>query len=65
MRRILIDYSRIGRASRFRTTLLSDEREGIAVGQHVIIVGDATPDREAIVTDLADGAREAEFAFCD
>lgn len=65
LRTIMIDYNRIGRAHSFRTALLADEREGLEVGTHVLIVGDDVPDREAVVTDLTEGAREAEFAFCD
>ena len=65
LRTIMIDYNRIGRATSFRTVLLSDEREGIEIGTHVLIVGDDVPEREAVVTDLSEGAREAEFAFCD
>jgi hypothetical protein len=65
MRTIVIDYNRIGRAKTFHTTLFSDEREGIAVGTHVLVAGDDVPEREAIVTGLTDGGREVELAFCD
>ena len=65
LRTIMIDYNRIGRATTFRTALLSDERDGIEVGTHVLIVGDDVPEREAVVIELSEGAREAEFAFCD
>jgi hypothetical protein len=65
LRTIVIDYNRIGRAKSFRTALLSDERDGLSVGTHVLIVGDDVPDREAVVTDLTEDAREAAFAFCD
>ena len=63
MRTILIDYNRIGHAKTIRTALLSDERGGMSIGMHVLIVGDDVPEREAVITDLTDGARQATFSF--
>jgi hypothetical protein len=63
MREIFVDYNHIGCASRFRTRLFRSEREGLQVGDVVLVVGDAVEPRQARVVALTDEGREAELEF--
>lgn len=68
MRQVFVDYNHIGHACGFRTRLLRSEREGLAVGEVVLVVGDAVEPRPARVVELSDDGREAELefvAFCE
>jgi len=63
MREVLVDYSRIGHADRFRIRLFRSEREGLSVGDIVLVVGDSVEPRQARVMALTDEGREAELEF--
>ncbi len=63
MREVFVDYNHIGHASRFRTGLFRSEREGLEVGDVVLVVGDAVEPREARVVQMTDDGREAELEF--
>lgn len=63
MREIFVDYNHIGHACRFQTRLFRSEREGLEVGDVVLVVGDAVEPRQAKVVGLTDGGREAELEF--
>ena len=65
MREIFVDFNHVGHACRFRTRLFRSEREGLAVGEVVLVVGDSVEPRRAEVLELADDGREAELAFLD
>lgn len=52
LRTVGVDYNRIGKDKVFRTALFSDEREGLCVGTHVIIVGDDVPERRVVTSIL-------------
>lgn len=65
MREIFVDLNHVGHACRFRTRLFRSEREGLAVGDVVLVGGDAVGRRRAEVLKLADDGREAELAFHD
>jgi hypothetical protein len=58
-------FNHVGHACRFRTRLFRSEREGLEVGEVVLVVGDAVEPRRAQVLELADDGREAELAFVD
>ena len=45
--------------------MFRSEREGLAVGDVVLVVGDSVEPRRAEVLELADDGREAELAFLD
>ncbi len=40
-----------------------DEREGLEVGEVVLVVGDAVEPREARIVELSNDGREAELEF--
>lgn len=61
MRRIFVDFSRFGRSRTVAATLFPEEREGLAVGVHVLVTGDDVNDVEAVVTEFRDGGREARL----
>jgi hypothetical protein len=63
VRQVFVDYNHIGHACRFRTRLFRSEREGLEVGDIVLVVGDAVEPRQARVIELADEGREAELEF--
>lgn len=65
MREIFVDFNHVGHACQFRTRLFRSEREGLEVGDVVLVVGDAFEPRRAKVLELADDGREAELAFLD
>lgn len=65
MKRLLIDYSLIGHGRKFSLRLLSEEREGLAVGSRVEVVGDSIPPRMAEVTAVSPDEKVFEFAFAD
>ena len=62
MREVVVDYNHIGHACRFRTRLFKSEREGIEVGDVVLMVGDAVEPRARVVA-MSDDGREAELEF--
>lgn len=47
---IRVDYSQIGLADSFELPILTAERARIEEGVRVVIIGDAVPDRFAVVT---------------
>lgn len=61
---IVVDYSRIGRSSRFTTRLLAEERQLLHTGDIVAVTGDDVDERYAKVVSIRDGSRMAEFEFC-
>jgi hypothetical protein len=63
MREIFVDYSHIGHACRFRTRLFKPEREGLEVGEVVLVVGDAVEARQARVVEMSTDGREVELEF--
>jgi hypothetical protein len=63
MRGVFVDYNHVGHACRFRTRLFRSEREGLEVGDIVLVVGDAVEPRQARVVALTDEGREAELEF--
>jgi hypothetical protein len=63
MREVFVDYNHIGHARRFRTRLFRSERDGLRVGDKVLVVGDAVEPRHAKVIELAEAGREAELEF--
>jgi hypothetical protein len=63
MREVFVDYNHVGHACRFRTRLFRSEREGLEVGDVVLVVGDAVEPREARVVQMTDDGREAELEF--
>lgn len=63
MREVFVDYNHIGHPRRFRTRLFRSEREGLEVGDVVLVVGDAVEPRQARVVQMTDGGREAELEF--
>jgi hypothetical protein len=63
MREIFVDYSHIGRACRFRTRLFKSEREGLEVGEVVLVGGDSVEPRQARVIELTNDGREVELKF--
>ncbi|HVW32573.1 MAG TPA: hypothetical protein VHL53_08550 [Acidimicrobiia bacterium] len=65
MREIFVDFNHVGHACRFRTRLFRSEREGLQVGDVVLVVGDAVEPRPARVLELAEDGREVELAFLD
>lgn len=65
MKRIFVDYTRIGHADevkQFRTRLFGSERDGLVPGTIVIIEGDSVPDREATFVEFIDD-QTAIFSF--
>lgn len=46
----------IGHSKRVTTTLFASERSALHLGQHVWVVGDAVPQREARVAQMDTGA---------
>jgi hypothetical protein len=65
MKRIFVDYTRIGHADevkQFRTRLFGSERNGLVPGTVVIIEGDSVPDREATFIEFVD-EQMAVFSF--
>ena len=65
MKRIFVDYTRIGHADevkQFRTRLFGSERDGLVSGTVVIIEGDSVPDREATFVEFVDD-QTAIFTF--
>jgi hypothetical protein len=52
--RFFVDYTHIGHACRFRTCLFRSEREGLEVGDVVLVVGDAVEPRQAQVVQMTD-----------
>ena len=65
MKRIFVDYTRIGHADevkQFRTRLFGSERDGLVPGTVVIIEGDSVPDREATFVEFIDD-QTAIFSF--
>ena len=60
---MLVDYNHIGHGCRFRTRLFRSEREGLGVGDIVLVVGDSVEPRQARVVALTDDGREAELEF--
>lgn len=65
MKRIFVDYTRIGHADQvkqFRTRLFGSERDGLVPGTIVIIEGDSVPDREATFIEFLDD-QTAVFSF--
>jgi hypothetical protein len=65
MKRIFVDYTRIGHADevkQFRTRLFGSERDGLVPGIIVIIEGDSVPDREATFVEFIDD-QTAIFSF--
>jgi len=65
MKRIFVDYTRIGHADevkQFRTRLFGSERDGLAPGTVVTIEGDSVPDREATFVEFLDD-QTALFSF--
>ena len=65
MKRRLVDYSLIGHGRKFELTLLRREREGLAVGSRVEVVGDSVPPRIAEVTAVSPDEKVFEFAVAD
>ena len=63
MREVFVDYNHIGHACRFRTRLFRSEREGLSVGDIVLVIGDSVEPRQARVIALTDDDREAELEF--
>ena len=63
MREIFVDYNHIGHACRFRTRLFGSEREGLELGDVVLVPGDAVEPGQARVLGLTDDGREAELEF--
>jgi hypothetical protein len=63
MREMFIDYNHIGHGCRFRIRLFRSEREGLGVGDIVLVVGDSVEPRQARVIALAEDGREAELEF--
>jgi hypothetical protein len=63
MREVFVDYNHIGHACRFRTRLFRSEREGLSVGDIVLVIGDSVEPRQARVIALTDEGREAELEF--
>ena len=63
MREVFVDYNHIGHACRFRTRLFRSEREGLSVGDVVLVIGDSVEPRQARVLALTDDGREAELEF--
>lgn len=63
MREVFVDYNHIGHACRFRTRLFRSEREGLSVGDTVLVIGDSVEPRQARVIALTDDGREAELEF--
>lgn len=63
MREVFVDYNHIGHACRFRTRLFRSERQGLMVGEVVLVVGDAVEPRQARVVELSDDGREAGLEF--
>jgi len=63
MREVFVDYSHIGHACRFRTRLFKPEREGLEVGEVVLVVGDYVEPRPARVFELTNDGREVELEF--
>lgn len=61
MRTVLVDYNRVGHATRFRTQLFRSEREGLLPGEQVLVTGDAVPDRVARVIEVDDTGALLEF----
>jgi hypothetical protein len=65
MKRIFVDYTRIGHADgveQFRTRLFGSERDGLVPGTVVVIEGDSVPDREATFVEFVDD-QMAIFSF--
>lgn len=62
-REVFVDYNHVGHACRFRTRLFRSEREGLKVGDIVVVVGDAVEPRQARVVELSEDGREAELEF--
>jgi hypothetical protein len=65
MKRIFVDYTRIGHVDEvkhFRTRLFGSERDGLVPGTVVIIEGDSVPDREATFVEFIDD-QTAIFSF--
>ncbi|MGH9039940.1 MAG: hypothetical protein ACRDZ3_06895 [Acidimicrobiia bacterium] len=63
MREVFVDYNHIGHACRFRTRLFKSEREGLAAGDVVLVIGDSVEARQARVLELSEDGREAELEF--
>jgi hypothetical protein len=65
MKRIFVDYTRIGHADevkQFRTRLFGSERDGLVPGTVVIIEGDSVPDRDSTFVEFIDD-QTAIFSF--
>ena len=60
---INVDYSRVGRSSRFSTHVFAEERAALHVGDVVVVTGDDVEDRRARVVAFHDEDRSAEFEF--
>jgi hypothetical protein len=58
---IFVDYNRIGYAKRFRTPVFKDERDGLAPGVAVTVIGDDVDPQEGRVLSVSEDGREAEI----
>ena len=61
VREVFVDYNRVGWAKRAHTRLFRDERQGLAVGEIVLAVGDAVDPRPARVVSIDGSDVELEF----
>ena len=58
-KKLFVDYTRIGYATRFRTSVFKADRDGLEPGTTVIVTGDSVPDRRARVVEVTPTTRAA------
>jgi hypothetical protein len=62
---IFIDYSVVGRATRFRTRVKAAVRQGLRDGDTVLVLGDDVPPAHARVVTVQSGNPEVELELLD